>query len=120
MKRYNAKDPSLLKKIEESICMNAIEIINLCSSLDTEYLVIEGPVLKFGKFYIDLLIKKVLEYSKNKIRTKIVPSSLEENSTILGTAYQGVTAYFLKTLEDLTKKRIKKEDFKINKAFYEI
>lgn len=120
MNRYEAKDPVLLTKIEESIKMNAIAIIGLCASLDIEYLVIEGPVLKFGKPYIDSLTKTIKEYSRGKIRTKIVVSSLQENSSILGTAYQAVTSYYLDTLKKLTRKRINKENFKINKTFYEI
>ena len=120
MRRYKEKDPSLLTRIDESIKMNAITIINLCTSLDIECLVIEGPILKFGKYYIDSLNKCVKEYSKSKIRTKILTSSLEENSSILGTAYQAITSYYLDTLKKLTRKRINKENFRINKGFYEI
>ena len=120
IKRYEAKDQLLLCKIEESIKMNAVAIIGLCASLDIEYLVIEGPILKFGKPYIDSLVKTINEYSKLKIRTKILASSLEENSSVLGTAYQAVTSYYLDTLKKLTRKRINKENFKINKTFYEI
>lgn len=120
MERYKNKDPRLLRKIEESIKMNAITIIGLCAALDIEYLVIEGPILKFGKQYVDFLSKTMNEYSKAKIRAKIVSSSLQENSSMLGAAYQAVTSYYLDTLKKLTKKRINREDFKINKGFYEI
>lgn len=120
MKRYKEKDPLLLCKIEESIKMNAITIIGLLASLDIEYLVIEGPILSFGKEYIETLTKYIHEYSTAKIRAKIIPSSLEEKSSIIGTAYQAVTSYYLDALKKLTVKRINKENFKINKVFYEI
>ena len=120
IKRYENKDLKLLSKIEESIKMNATTIIGLCASLDIEYLVIEGPILKFGKHYIDYLVKTINEYSKVKFRTKILTSSIGENSSMLGTAYQAATSYYLDTLKKLTRKRINKENFKINKGFYEI
>lgn len=120
MKRYEEKDPLLLTKIEESIKMNAIAIIGLCAALDIEYLVIEGPILCFGKEYINSLSKTIKEYSKAKIRTKILASTLQEDSSVLGTAYQAVSSYYLDALKKLTKKRINKENFKINKTFYEI
>ncbi|MCQ2755186.1 MAG: ROK family protein [bacterium] len=120
MKRYKEKDPLLLCKIEESIKMNAVTIIGLLASLDIEYLVIEGPILSFGKEYIETLTKYIHEYSTAKIRAKIIPSSLEEKTSIIGTAYQAVTSYYLDALKKLTIKRINKENFKINKVFYEI
>ena len=120
MKRYEKKDSILIDKINESIRMNAIAIVGLCTSLDIECLVLEGPVLKFGKAYTDLLFKTIKEYSLNKIRTKFLISKLEENSSTLGTAYQAATVYYLDTLKKLTRKRINKENFKINKGFYEI
>lgn len=120
MKRYEQKDTILMEKIKESIKMNAIAIINLCVLLDIECLVIEGPILKFGKLYTDYLIQTINEYSKLKIRTKIVESKLQENSSILGTAYQAITTYMYDCLEKLARKRLNNQDFKLNKGFKEI
>lgn len=120
MERYKKKDLILMEKIKESIRMNAIAIINLCALLDIEYLVIEGPILKFGKSYTDMLIKTINEYAKVRIRTKIVTSKLQENSSILGTAYQAVTAYMFDSLEKLTRKRLDNKTFKLNKNFNEL
>lgn len=120
MDRYEKKDLILMEKIRESIKMNAISIINLCALLDIEYLVIEGPILQFGKSYTDLLTQTINEYSLTKIRTKIVTSKLQEDSSILGTAYQAITAYMFDSLEKLTRKRLNNKNFKLNKGFYEL
>lgn len=119
-KNYANKDPITVEAIEIACKFNALTIINLCTLLDLECVVIEGPILKFGPTIVNKICKYVNELSVYSIRTRIIESSLGSDSSLIGACYQAQTIYFHKSLEKLNRKRLKINEFNINPAFKEI
>lgn len=119
-KQYVDGNEEVTKVVNESAKINALSIIGLCSALDFEYVVIEGPILKFGPKYLEILRKNVIDFSNNEVRARIVPSELQENSSQLGICYQAVTSYLFNELEKMTRKRINNNKFKLDTNFNDI
>lgn len=118
--KYTSGDEKVTEVVNESAKINALTIIGLCSTLDFEYVVIEGPILKFGPKYLELLRKNVIELSINEVRARIVASELQEESSLLGICYQAVTSYLFDELEKMTRKRISNNKFKLDESFNDI
>ncbi|MCQ2796145.1 MAG: ROK family protein [Bacilli bacterium] len=114
---YKNNDPFTLEALDEACKYNAITIISLCSLLDLDYVVIEGAIS-------DEIFKKICRYvtdlSVNRVRTRIIQSTLGAESSLIGACYQAQTIYFHKSLEKLNQKRLRMDEFKINPSFKDI
>ncbi len=114
---YRNNNPSLIKAIDEVARLNAIQLIAYNDFLDLEYIVIEGPVLLFKEKFKESLLKYIHEYDKVEFRSKVLFSSLNESSSLVGTIYQANSIYFLDKLEEITNKRDPKGAYDISEAF---
>ena len=112
----NNKEP-ILKAIDEVARLNAIQLIAYNDFLDLEYIVIEGPVLLFKERFKESLLKYINMLDKVEFRARILFSSLNERSTLVGTVYQANSIYFLDKLEEITNKRDPKGTYDISEAF---
>ena len=114
---YKDKNPTLLSVIDEIARLNAIQLIAYNDFLDLEYIVIEGPVLLFKETFKDSLLKYIHQLDKVEFRAKVLFSSLNESSSLVGTIYQANSIYFLDKLEEITNKRDPKGTYDISEAF---
>ena len=114
---YQQGNPSFLKAIDEMARLNAIQLIAYNDMLDLEYIVIEGPMLLFKDKFKESLLKYINEYDKVEFRAKILFSSLNEASSLMGTIYQANSIYFLDKLEEITNIRDPKGNYDISEAF---
>lgn len=114
---YKDKNPTLLSAIDEIARLNAIQLIAYNDFLDLEYIVIEGPVLLFKETFKDSLLKYIHQLDKVEFRAKVLFSSLNESSSLVGTIYQANSIYFLDKLEEITNKRDPKGTYDISEAF---
>lgn len=117
---YLNNDPIYVEAVDVCCKYNAITIIGLATMLDLDYVVIEGPILKFGETIISNISKYISQFSLNSVRARILPSKLGSDTTIIGTIYQAQSIYFYKKLEEINRKRLNMNDFVINPAFKEI
>lgn len=114
---YKDKNPTLLSAIDEIARLNAIQLIAYNDFLDLEYIVIEGPVLLFKETFKDSLLKYIHQLDKVEFRAKVLFSSLNESSSLVGAIYQANSIYFLDKLEEITNKRDPKGTYDISEAF---
>ena len=114
---YEKGNEALLKAIDEIARLNAIQLIAYNDFLDLEYIVIEGPVLLFKEKFKASLLKYIKEYDNVEFRAKIIFSSLNENSSLVGTIYQANSIYFLNKLEEITNMRDPNGSYDISEAF---
>ena len=114
---YKNNNPTLLKAIDDVARMNAIQLIAYNDFLDLEYIIIEGPVLLFKDVFKESLLKYIRIYDKVEFRAKVLFSSLNESSSLVGTIYQANSLYFLDKLEEITNKRDPKGSYDISEAF---
>lgn len=114
---YKDKNPTLLSAIDEIARLNAIQLIAYNDFLDLEYIVIEGPVLLFKETFKDSLLKYIHQLDKVEFRAKVLFSSLNESSSLVGTIYQANSIYFLDKLEEITNKRDPKGTYDISEVF---
>ena len=114
---YKDNNPTLLSAIDEIARLNAIQLIAYNDFLDLEYIVIEGPVLLFKETFKDSLLKYIHQLDKVEFRAKVLFSSLNESSSLVGTIYQANSIYFLDKLEEITNKRDPKGTYDISEAF---
>ena len=114
---YKNNNPTLLKAIDDVARMNAIQLIAYNDFLDLEYIIIEGPVLLFKDAFKESLLKYIRMYDKVEFRAKVLFSSLNESSSLVGTIYQANSIYFLDKLEEITNKRDPKGSYDISEAF---
>ena len=114
---YKNDNPVLLKAIDEIARLNAIQLIAYNDFLDLEYIVIEGPILLIKERFKESLLKYINEYDLFEFRAKIIFSSLNENSSLVGAICQANNIYFLNKLEEITNKRDPKSDYDISEAF---
>ena len=114
---YKNNNPTLLKAIDDVARMNAIQLIAYNDFLDLEYIIIEGPVLLFKDAFKESLLKYIRMYDKVEFRAKVLFSSLNESSSLVGTIYQANSLYFLDKLEEITNKRDPKGSYDISEAF---
>ena len=114
---YKNNHPAFLKALDEVARLNAIQLIAYNDFLDLEYIIIEGPVLLFKEKFKDSLIKYINMYDKVEFRAKVLFSSLNESSSLVGTIYQANSIYFLDKLEELTNKRDPKSSYDISESF---
>ncbi len=114
---YKNNNPVLLKAIDEIARLNAIQLIAYNDFLDLEYIVIEGPILLLKERFKESLLKYINEYDLFEFRAKIIFSSLNENSSLVGAICQANNIYFLNKLEEITNKRDPKSDYDISEAF---
>lgn len=115
--QYKQNNPVLLKAIDEIAKQNAIQLIAYNDFLDLEYIVIEGPVLLLKEKFKDSLLKYINMCDEVEFRAKIIFSSLNENSSLIGTICQANNIYFLSKLEEITNKRDPKGNYDISEAF---
>lgn len=112
----NQRDP-ILKAVDEVAKLNAIQLIAYNDFLDLEYIIIEGPVLLFKEYFKQSLLKYINMLDKVEFRSKILFSSLNEHSSLVGTIYQANSIYFLDKLEEITNKRDPKGTYDISETF---
>lgn len=119
---YKNGDPATVKVVQESAKINAMTIFGLATILDIDCIVIEGKILDFGDEYLDLVRQDISRLSSvtSPIRARIIPSSLKEESPMIGACYQAASIYFLDSVENATKERIDLPDFAIDKKYREI
>ena len=122
IKDYKNGDPATVKVVQESAKINAMTIFGLATILDIDCIVIEGKILDFGDEYLDLVRQDIsrLSIATSPIRARIIPSSLKEESPMIGACYQAASIYFLDSVENATKERIDLPDFVIDKKYREI
>ena len=114
---YKNNNPVLIQAIDEITKLNAIQLIAYNDFLDLEYIVIEGPILLFKEKFKELLLKYINMYDQSEFRTKIIFSSLNESSSLVGTIYQANNIYFLSKLEEITNMRDPNGNYDISEAF---
>lgn len=114
---YKNENKVLLQAIDEIARLNAIQLIAYNDFLDLEYIVIEGPVLLFKEKFKESLLKYIKEYDNVEFRAKIIFSSLNENSSLVGSIYQANSVYFLNKLEEITNMRDPNGNYDISEAF---
>ena len=114
---YTNNHPTFLKALDEVARLNAIQLIAYNDFLDLEYIIIEGPVLLFKEKFKESLLKYINMYDKVEFRAKVLFSSLNESSSLVGTIYQANSIYFLDKLEELTNKRDPKSSYDISESF---
>lgn len=117
VEEYKKENQFLLKAIDEVARLNAIQLIAYNDFLDLEYIVIEGPVLLFKEKFKESLLKYIKQYDNVEFRAKIMFSSLNENSSLIGTIYQANSIYFLRKLEEITNMRDPSGNYDISEAF---
>lgn len=117
VEEYKKENPFLLKAIDEVARLNAIQLIAYNDFLDLEYIVIEGPMLLFKEKFKESLLKYIKQYDNVEFRAKIMFSSLNENSSLIGTIYQANSIYFLRKLEEITNMRDPSGNYDISEAF---
>ena len=117
VKEYKNGNPVLLKAIDETAKSDAIQLIAYNDLLDLEYIVIEGPVLLFKEHFKDSLLKYIKQFDNVEFRAKIIFSSLNESSTLIGTIYQANSIYFLSKLEEITSMRDPTGNYDISDSF---
>ena len=74
-------------------------------------------MLLFKDKFKESLLKYINEYDKVEFRAKILFSSLNEASSLMGTIYQANSIYFLDKLEEITNIRDPKGNYDISEAF---
>ena len=114
---YKNGNPSLLKAIDEMARLNAIQLIAYNDMLDLEYIIIEGPMLLFKEKFKESLLKYINYYDMVEFRAKILFSSLNESSSLMGAIYQANSIYFLDKLEEITNIRDPKGNYDISETF---
>ena len=114
---YKNGNPSLLKAIDEMARLNAIQLIAYNDMLDLEYIIIEGPMLLFKEKFKESLLKYINYYDMVEFRAKILFSSLNESSSLMGAIYQANSIYFLDKLEEITNIRDPKGNYEISETF---
>lgn len=113
LKAYNESNEALLKGIDEIAKKDALQIIAYNDFLDMEYIIIEGPILLLKECFKSSLLKYVQQYDSTEFRAKIVFSSSEGMSSLIGTISQATNLYFLNLLEEMTHKRAGQEKYNI-------
>ena len=113
---YEQENPAILKAIDSIAKQNAKQLVAYNDFLDLDYIIFEGPVLLFKEKFKKSLLKYISEYDNVTFNAKIIFSSLNENSSIIGTIYQANYIYFMNRLEEITNKRAR-GSYNINESF---
>lgn len=116
-KLFHEGNEAVVKAVEMNAKINARQIIAYNDMLDLEYIVIEGDILKYGEQYKEWLLKYINAYSVNPFRAKILFSSLEEPTSLLGAIYQASNIYYLNRLEEITNQRNPNGNYDISETF---
>ena len=114
---FLSNDKIVCQAVDKSARLNAIELLAIANLLDLDDIIIEGSILTFGEKYKQLIKKYYLEYDNNHNTAKIDFSTLNNESIILGTIYQGISMVFLKEFENMVIKRTNNEKYKIDEYF---
>lgn len=117
---YSNGNPSLLTAIDDIARLNALQLIAYNDFLDFEYIIIEGPILLVKEHFKTSLLKHIKELDEAEFRAKIIFSSSNGSSSLLGTIYQANSTYFLAKLEELTNSRSTKTTYNINEFFGDV
>lgn len=117
VKLFENGNKAMVEAVEENAKKNALQILAYNDMLDFEYIVIEGGVLKFGEKYKEWLLKYINEYSTVPFRAKILFSSLETPTSLLGAIFQANNIYYLNRLEEITNQRSTNGNYDISESF---
>jgi predicted NBD/HSP70 family sugar kinase len=84
----NSGDARAKEYFDNYLNILAVGLQNIILVFDPDYIVLGGEISKFSQFYLDVLRGKVFEENKfySKSDLKILPSSLQCDSSILGAA----------------------------------
>ncbi len=104
------KDPIATRCIEESAKYNALAIIGYADLLDLEGVILEGPIVALGEEYRSLLLKYINLYDAHEVRVRLLFSGLQQSNNLLGAAYLANSLHFSKVIEEITKKRLARDE----------
>jgi predicted NBD/HSP70 family sugar kinase len=84
----NSGDARAKEYFDNYLNILAVGLQNIILVFDPDYIVLGGEISEFSQFYLDVLRGKVFEENKfySKSDLKILPSSLQGDSSILGAA----------------------------------
>lgn len=117
---FNNNDPNTREAVIHSCKLNALTLAALSALMDVETIVIEGPILKFGEEYLNMLRKYTLLYSPIEMRARICSSITTERNSILGACYQATSIYLSNSIEKMARKRLDQPSFELDKSFKDL
>jgi hypothetical protein len=109
--------PLVVKTLQKSARLNAIQLLSITNLLDVDYIVIQGHILSFGTEYQDLLLKAFREYDRNLNTAQILFSSLGGEANLRGALYQGEKRFYLHRFGEITAQRTGSEDYDVDAYF---
>lgn len=115
--RFKAGDPVVVKAVEKSAKINAIQLLSVTNLLDLEYVCLEGKMLEFGPRYRELICRYYRQYDANRNTAQILFSSCGHDANLLGAIYQASNMYFLDEFVKLAGKRTNAKDNGIKDFF---
>lgn len=105
VERYKQGNPIVLKAVDKSARLNALQLLSIANLLDLDYICLDGRILDFGKDYYEALLSYFRQYDKNFNTVQIITSSLNHDSNLLGAVYQASNKYLLSRFAEMAKKR---------------
>jgi len=105
VQKYHEGDKVVLKVIEKSARINAIQFLAASNLLDLDYVCVEGKMLELGDSYKNLLCHYFREFDANSNCANITFSTCGKNANIYGAIQKASNTYFVKKFVELANKR---------------